>query len=76
MFDLVIRNGTVFDGSGRPGFRADIGVVGDRIAAIGQVSENGHRELDAEGRIVSPGFIDGHTHLDAQLFWDPACTSS
>ncbi len=71
MYDLVIRNGTVVDGTGLPKYRADVGVLGDRIAAIGRIGERGKEEIDAEGHVVSPGFIDGHTHMDAQVFWDP-----
>jgi N-acyl-D-amino-acid deacylase len=71
MYDLVIRNGTVVDGTGLPKYRADVGVSGDRIAAVGRISEKGKEEIDATGHVVSPGFIDGHTHMDAQVFWDP-----
>src|SRR4051812_29397435 len=71
MYDLVIRNGTIVDGTGLPGYRADVAVSGDRIAAIGRIREKGKEEIDATGRVVSPGFIDGHTHMDAQVFWDP-----
>ncbi len=71
MYDLIIRNGTVVDGTGLPRYRADIGVSGDRIAAIGRIGERGKTEIDAAGHVVSPGFIDGHTHMDAQVFWDP-----
>jgi N-acyl-D-aspartate/D-glutamate deacylase len=71
MYDLVIRNGTVIDGTGLPAYRADVGLSGDRIAAIGRIREKGKEELDAAGRVVTPGFIDGHTHMDAQVFWDP-----
>jgi len=70
-YDLVIRNGMVVDGSGFAAYRADVGVVGDRIAKIGRIPERGAEEIDAEGHVVTPGFIDGHTHLDAQSFWDP-----
>ena len=71
MYDLVIRNGTVVDGTGLPKYRADVGVNGDRIAAVGRIAEKGKEEIDASGQVVSPGFIDGHTHMDAQVFWDP-----
>src|SRR5271169_3449163 len=70
-YDLVIRNGTVIDGTGLPSYRADVAVIGDRIAHIGRVDERGSREIDAEGHVVTPGFVDGHTHMDAQVFWDP-----
>lgn len=73
---LVVRNGTVVDGSGSPGFRADVGVQGDRIVEVGRIADRGEREVDAEGHVVTPGFVDGHTHLDAQVFWDPLGTSS
>jgi N-acyl-D-aspartate/D-glutamate deacylase len=75
-YDLVVRNGTVIDGSGLPRFRADVGVVAGKIAKIGRITAKGTKELDAEGHIVSPGFIDGHTHMDAQIAWDPLGTSS
>lgn len=76
MFDLVIRGGQIVDGTGMPAYRADVAVSGDRIAAIGRVRDRGAKEIDAEGHVVTPGFIDGHTHLDAQVFWDPLGTSS
>ena len=75
-FDLVIRNGTVVDGSGGPSYRADVGVVDDTIVSIGRIRDKGKDEIDAEGHLVSPGFIEGHTHLDAQMFWDPLGTCS
>jgi N-acyl-D-amino-acid deacylase len=75
-FDLVIRGGTVVDGSGEPGFKADVGVSQGRIAAIGAIEERGAEEIDAAGCIVTPGFIDAHTHMDAQIHWDPLGTSS
>ena len=72
MYDLVIRNGTVVDGTGLPRYRADVAVQGNRIAAIGRtLPDKGKQEIDATGHVVSPGFIDGHTHMDAQVFWDP-----
>src|SRR5580658_1267740 len=70
-YDLVIRNGMVVDGSGSVPYRADVGVRGRRIATVGKISEHGAREIDAEGHVVTPGFIDGHTHMDAQVFWGP-----
>lgn len=74
MHDLVIRNGKVIDGSGRPAFAADVAIDGDRIVAVGEVGDSAWTTIDAEGRLVTPGFIDPHTHLDAQLFWDPLGT--
>jgi len=71
VYDVVIRNGTVVDGTGLPGYRADVGIRGGIIAAIGRIHERGVEEIDAEGHAVTPGFIDGHTHMDAQVFWDP-----
>jgi N-acyl-D-amino-acid deacylase len=74
--DVVIRNGVVVDGSGMPRVRADVAIDGRHIAEVGVVPGKGRREIDAEGHVVSPGFVDAHTHMDAQLFWDPLCTSS
>jgi N-acyl-D-amino-acid deacylase len=75
-YDLIIRNGTVIDGSGLPRFRADVGVVQGKIATIGRISASAKETIDADGHIVSPGFIDAHTHMDAQVFWDPIGTCS
>jgi N-acyl-D-aspartate/D-glutamate deacylase len=74
--DLVLRGGTVVDGSGAPGFTADVAISGERIVAIGKVAERGTREIDADGLLVTPGFVDAHTHFDAQVHWDPLATPS
>jgi N-acyl-D-amino-acid deacylase len=70
-YDLVIKNGTVVDGSGSPRYRADVAIANGRIAAIGRVVERASEVIDADGHVVAPGFVDGHTHMDAQVFWDP-----
>ena len=75
-YDLVIKNGTVIDGSGLPSYRADVGVVHGKIAAVGRIKDGGKEVVDAEGQVVTPGFIDGHTHMDAQVSWDPLGTCS
>ena len=75
-YDLVIKNGTVIDGSGLPRYRADVAVRHGRIAAIGRIREAAREVIDADGQVVTPGFVDGHTHMDAQVFWDPLGTCS
>jgi len=70
MHDLIIRNGTIVDGSGLPAYTADIAIDGNRISTIGRVGQPAAREIDAAGKVVAPGFIDPHTHFDAQLLWD------
>jgi len=75
-YDLIIRNGTVVDGSGMPRFRADVGIAGGKIATVGRINDGAKEVIDADGHIVSPGIIDAHTHMDAQVFWDPMGTSS
>jgi N-acyl-D-amino-acid deacylase len=75
-FDLVVRNGLIVDGSGAPGRRGHVAIAGDRIVAVGDVEGAGREEIDADGLVVAPGFVDGHTHMDAQVFWDRLGTSS
>src|SRR5215470_20432925 len=75
-YDLLIKNGRVVDGSGMPSFRADIGVKDGKIAEIGKLTSPAAKTIDADGRAVSPGFIDNHCHYDAQVTWDPLCTFS
>ena len=75
--DLILRGGTVVDGTGAPGRRADVAVDGDAIVAVGDLKGVGaKREIDAEGRLVTPGFVDLHSHFDAQVGWDPLLSSS
>ncbi|MDG2070401.1 MAG: amidohydrolase family protein, partial [Pseudomonadales bacterium] len=73
--DIVIRNGNVVDGTGAESFQADIAIDGDQITEIGKVDGKGKEEINAEDLVVSPGFIDLHTHLDAQIGWEPQVTS-
>jgi N-acyl-D-amino-acid deacylase len=74
--DLVIRNGTVVDGTGGPAVRLDVAIDGDRIVAVGDDVGRGRRELDADGLLVTPGFVDPHTHYDGQATWDPILAPS
>src|SRR5205823_639441 len=76
MIDLLIRNGLVVDGTGAPARRADIGISNQKITEIGKISGSAKRTIDASDLIVAPGFIDPHTHYDAQICWDGALTPS
>src|SRR5665213_3447489 len=76
MLDTVIRGGNVVDGTGAPARQADVGIRDGVIVEIGHISEEAAETIDADGLVVAPGFVDPHTHYDAQLFWDPAATPS
>jgi N-acyl-D-amino-acid deacylase len=76
VYDLIIRNGTIVDGTGAPGYIGDIAIQGDRIVAVGVVTGSAKRELDAIGQIVTPGWVDIHTHYDGQATWDPLLAPS
>ena len=76
-YDIVIKNGTIIEGTGLPRFRGDLAIRDGRVAKIGRVDASAATEvIDAEGLIVAPGFVDLHTHYDAQIHWDPYCTIS
>jgi N-acyl-D-aspartate/D-glutamate deacylase len=75
-YDLLIRNGTVVDGTGAPRYRADVAIAEGRIAEIGKVADGARKTIDASDLIVAPGFIDPHTHYDAQICWDPQISCS
>ena len=75
-YDLIVRNARIVDGTGLPAYRGDIAIQEGRIVDVGRIPESAVQTLDADGLVVAPGFIDHHTHLDAQLLWDPLGTSS
>src|SRR5262249_41471892 len=76
MLDVVIRGGSVVDGTGAPSRQADVGIERDRVVVIGRVESEAASTIDATGKVVAPGFVDVHTHYDAQVFWDGALTPS
>jgi len=76
MHDLVIRNGRILDGTGGRELHGDVAIDGDRIVAVGEVGGRGRREIDADGRLVTPGWVDIHTHYDGQVTWDPEVSPS
>ena len=76
MYDLVIRDGMIADGTGKPAFAGDVAVTDGRIVEVGRKSGPGRREINANGRLVTPGFVDIHTHYDGQITWDPYLSPS
>ena len=75
-YDLLIKNGRVVDGSGAPSFNGDVAVTNGKIVGVGKFNETATRTINAEGRVVAPGFIDHHTHFDPQCMWDPIVNST
>ena len=75
-YDLVIKNGTVVDGTGAKRYQADVAIADGKVAEIGKVTDGAKRTIDADGLVVAPGFVDPHTHYDAQICWDGAVTPS
>jgi N-acyl-D-aspartate/D-glutamate deacylase len=75
-YDLLVKNGRIIDGSGRPAFHGDVGVARGKIVELGRLDGPAKRTIEADGRVVAPGFVDNHCHYDAQVLWDPLCTYS
>ena len=75
-YDVLLKNGTLVDGTGAPARRADVGIAGGKIVEVGELKGAAKRTIDADGLVVAPGFIDPHTHYDAQICWDGATTPS
>ena len=75
-YDLLVKNGRIIDGSGRPAFSGDVGVADGRVVELGRLDGPARRVIEADGRVVAPGFVDNHCHYDAQVLWDPLCTFS
>ena len=76
MYDTIIRNGTIIDGTGADRYVADIALKDGRVAAIGEINEQSKNEIDAKGKLVTPGWVDVHTHYDGQATWDPLLAPS
>ena len=76
MYDTIIRNGTIIDGTGADRYVADIALKDGRVAAIGEINEQSDNEIDANGKLVTPGWVDVHTHYDGQATWDPVLAPS
>jgi len=75
-YDLLVKNGRIIDGSGRPAFHGDVGIARGKIVELGRLDGPAKRTIEADGRVVAPGFVDNHCHYDAQVLWDPLCTFS
>ena len=75
-YDLLIKNGTIVDGTGAPRFQGDVAIANGKIAEVGKIKDGAARVIDADGLVVAPGFIDPHTHYDAQIWWDDLVTCS
>ena len=74
MYELVIRNANIVDGTGKPAFAGDLAINNGKIAAVGEVKAKGNREIDAQGKLLTPGWVDVHSHMDGQATWDPLCS--